>query len=59
MQEKEMAEKNTEQTHRQKIEAFNQYLGKLTEHFDIPRVYLSNPLQSISSTTFFQSFFLH
>merc|ERR1712130_279469 len=25
-------------THRQKIEKFNDYLGKLSEHYDIPRV---------------------
>mmetsp|Transcript_18777 Transcript_18777/g.37962 ORF Transcript_18777/g.37962 Transcript_18777/m.37962 type:complete len:111 (-) Transcript_18777:139-471(-) len=33
-----LIEKNIKKTHREKIKEFNEYLGSLTEHNDIPRV---------------------
>ena len=37
-QEEELIKKKVSQSHRSKIEAYNEYLSKLTEHYDIPRV---------------------
>lgn len=36
--EKEIIKKAAEKSHRKKIEEFNQYLSKLSEHHDIPKV---------------------
>lgn len=33
-----MIKQKIEKTHREKIKEFNNYLGSLTEHYDIPRV---------------------
>mmetsp|Transcript_30455 Transcript_30455/g.53503 ORF Transcript_30455/g.53503 Transcript_30455/m.53503 type:complete len:112 (-) Transcript_30455:202-537(-) len=38
LQEEKMIKKKIKKTHREKIKAFNEYLGSLTEHNDIPRV---------------------
>jgi len=35
---KERAQKQSAKSHRQKVEEFNQYLGDLSEHYDIPKV---------------------
>mmetsp|Transcript_22710 Transcript_22710/g.36485 ORF Transcript_22710/g.36485 Transcript_22710/m.36485 type:complete len:124 (-) Transcript_22710:204-575(-) len=36
--EQRMINKKIKKTHREKIKEFNEYLGSLTEHYDIPRV---------------------